>query len=124
MLVSFSVKIEYYSLFIFFLVSLVLGLVIFILSYLLITQKVTVEKVSSYECGFDPFGDARNPFNIHFYIVGILFIVFDLEIMYLFPWALTLDFTNSYGFLVIFFFLLILTVGFFYEWLRGALNWF
>ena len=75
------------------------------------------------DCGFDPFGDARNPFNIHFYLVGILFIIFDLEITYLFPWAISLDNTGFFGFFSMLFFLGILTFGFIYEWLKGALNW-
>jgi NADH:ubiquinone oxidoreductase subunit 3 (subunit A) len=123
MVVSFLIKIEYFILFIHFLVSIVLGIFILGLSYLLISQKPDLEKLSSYECGFDPFGDARNPFNIHFYLVGILFIIFDLEITYLFPWAATLEQTGSFGFWSMSFFLILLTIGFIYEWLKGALNW-
>ena len=123
MLVSLVVKLEYYILFIHFIISIVIGLIILVLSFLLITQQPDVEKLSSYECGFDPFGDARNSFNIHFYLVGILFIIFDLEITYLFPWAVSLDKIGILGFWSMIFFLLVLTLGFIYEWLKGALNW-
>jgi NADH:ubiquinone oxidoreductase subunit 3 (subunit A) len=123
MIVSLFIKFEYYILFIHFLVSILLGCIILFFSYFLVSQKPDVEKLSSYECGFDPFGDARNPFNIHFYLVGILFIIFDLEITYLFPWAISLDNTGVFGFFSMLFFLGVLAFGFIYEWLKGALNW-
>lgn len=123
MLVSLVVKFEYYILFIHFIISTILGFIILLFSYLLVKQAPDIEKLSSYECGFDPFGDARNPFNIHFYLVGILFIIFDLEITFLFPWALAISSTNLLGFWVMFFFLFVLGLGFVYEWFKGALNW-
>ena len=84
-ILSSHIQLECFYILVHFLISLFLGCIILILSYLLVTQQPDTEKLSSYECGFDPFGDARNPFNIHFYLVGILFIIFDLEITFLFP---------------------------------------
>ena len=87
------------------------------------TQKADPEKLSAYECGFDPFDDARGRFDIRFYLVAILFIIFDLEVSYLFPWAMVLKQLNLFGFWTMIVFLLILTVGFVYEWQKGALDW-
>jgi NADH-quinone oxidoreductase subunit A len=82
------------------------------------------EKLSEYECGFDPFDNAtRQPFDVHFYIVGILFLIFDIEIALLFPWIVGLQFIGWYGFYTMTIFLIIITVGFYYEWHRGALLW-
>jgi len=82
------------------------------------------EKLSAYECGFDPFDDARHTFEIKFYLVAILFIIFDLEVAFLFPWALFVKNVNYVGgFWAMIVFLLILTIGFVYEWLKGALEW-
>jgi len=123
MALSFIVQFQYFMLLIHFLISLLLGLIILGFSYLLITQFPDTEKLSSYECGFDPFGDARNPFNIHFYLVGILFIVFDLEISFLFPCSVSLSNIELVGYLSMLFFLVLLGLGFLYEWVKGALNW-
>jgi len=123
MALSFIVQFQYFMLLIHFLISLLLGLIILGFSYLLITQFPDTEKLSSYECGFDPFGDSRNPFNIHFYLVGILFIVFDLEISFLFPWSVSLSNIELVGYLSMLFFLVLLGLGFLYEWVKGALNW-
>lgn len=114
---------EYFSVFLFLVVSLVLSLVVFFLSYFVAPQKWDPEKVSAYECGFDPFNDARNTFDIRFYLVSILFIIFDLEVAFLFPWAVCLDHIGLFGFGTMFVFLLILTIGFLYEWKKGALDW-
>ncbi len=122
-IVSSYIQLECFYLFIYFLIAFTLGLVILSLSFLFVTQQPDVEKLSSYECGFDPFGDARNPFNIHFYLVGILFIIFDLEITFLFPWGMALKNLGIFGYWSMFFFLLLLTLGFIYEWVKGALNW-
>lgn len=81
------------------------------------------EKSSSYECGFNPFGDARNKFEVKFYLIAILFIIFDLEISFLFPWTVILYKINLFGFISMLFFLFILALGFIYEWLVGALDW-
>lgn len=123
--VSFLVHIEYYYLFIHFLILTFIGFLLIFIPLLLTFYNFSFdnEKLSPYECGFDPFGDARTTFNIHFYLVGILFIIFDLEIMFLFPWAITLYQVSYSGFLFLFFFLIILGIGFIYEWLKGALQW-
>lgn len=114
---------EYLNLFIAISFCLVLTCVILGLSYLLIEQKQDPEKVSAYECGFDPFDDARSTFDIRFYLVAILFIVFDLEITFLFPWTLVISKLNVLGIVSIYSFLVILTVGFIYEWRKGGLEW-
>jgi NADH-quinone oxidoreductase subunit A len=186
-----QIFVEYFSILIFLLVSILLSFVVFALSYIIASQKSDTEKVSAYECGFDPFDDARNTFDVRFYLVAILFIIFDLEVSFLFPWALTLGtltqtidekltlffswtqenqgvnfascrseatagsqaeagestiaqstqhtteffpiFTNGiqlenpsgdlFAVWTMFVFLVILTVGFIYEWKKGALEW-
>ncbi len=92
-------------------------------SYLLARQKPDSEKLSAYECGFEAFTDARSKFDVRFYLVAILFIIFDLEVAFLFPWAISLKDTGSFGFLSMTAFLGVLTVGFVYEWKKGALEW-
>ena len=92
-------------------------------SLLAARQKPYAEKLSSYECGFEPFDDARRRFDVRFYLVAILFIIFDLEVAFLFPWAITLGDTGVFGFLSMLGFLAVLTVGFIYEWRKGALEW-
>ena len=86
-------------------------------------QKPYAEKLSAYECGFDPFDDARRRFDVRFYLVAILFIIFDLEVAFLFPWAVGLAHIGVFGFLSMMGFLGVLTVGFIYEWRKGALDW-
>ena len=81
------------------------------------------EKNSAYECGFEPFESARLKFDIRFYLVAILFVIFDLEVAFLFPWAITLGISGIFGFISMMIFLLVLTVGFIYEWKKGALEW-
>ena len=114
---------EYFPILIFILFSFGLSTIIFGLSYLLANQKGDPEKLSAYECGFDPFQDARGKFDVRFYLVAILFIIFDLEISFLFPWALTLNNLTEFGFWTMIVFLVILTIGFVYEWKKGALDW-
>jgi NADH-quinone oxidoreductase subunit A len=92
-------------------------------SLLLARQNPDSEKVSPYECGFEAFGDARRQFDVRFYLVAILFIIFDLEVAFLFPWAITLGEIGVFGFWSMVVFLAILTVGFIYEWRKGALEW-
>tara|TARA_B110000971_G_scaffold178870_1_gene184923 strand:+ start:6448 stop:6852 length:405 start_codon:yes stop_codon:yes gene_type:complete len=116
-------SIEYFPILIFLLISTVLSSIIFGLSYVVATQKPDYEKLSAYECGFDPFDDARGKFDIRFYLVSILFIIFDLEVSFLFPWALTLNKITLFGFWSMVLFLIILTIGFIYEWKKGALEW-
>jgi NADH-quinone oxidoreductase subunit A len=115
--------IEYVPILVYIGISLVLSLLILGLSFVFSTQKADSEKVSAYECGFDPFDDARNRFDIRFYLVAILFIIFDLEVTFLFPWAVSLSKIGFFGFWSMIFFLGILTVGFIYEWQKGALDW-
>ena len=114
---------EYFLIFIFLVVSLVLSCVIFGLSYLLSSKSIDKEKISAYECGFNPFEDARNQFDVRFYLVAILFIIFDLEVSFLFPWAVTLNQLTLFGFWSMIVFLGVLTIGFVYEWKKGALEW-
>jgi len=93
------------------------------LAYLAARQKPDVAKESPYECGFEPFDDARGQFDVRFYLVSILFIIFDLEVAFLFPWAVTLGDIGMVGFWSMIVFLGVLTVGFIYEWKKGALEW-
>jgi len=101
------------------------GLTVFLVaaSYIVARQKPDSEKLSAYECGFEAFGDARAQFDVRFYLVSILFIIFDLEVAFLFPWAVTLGKIGMLGFWSMVVFLGVLTVGFIYEWKKGALEW-
>lgn len=110
-------------LFYLFILAIVLSIIILGASFILSIQNESTSKLSSYECGFDPFEDARNIFDVHFYLVAILFLVLDLEVMFLFPWAISLNSIGLKGFIGMVIFLIILTVGFFYEWKLGALEW-
>jgi NADH-quinone oxidoreductase subunit A len=92
-------------------------------SFLLARQQPNSEKLSPYECGFDPFEDARVRFDVRYYLVAILFIIFDLEVAFLFPWAVALGDIGVYGFWSMVVFLGVLTIGFIYEWMKGALEW-
>ena len=103
--------------------SIFLGLIIFGLSYILAVQNPDSEKISAYECGFEPFEDARNKFDVRFYIVAILFIIFDVEVIYLFPWSISLYVIGFQGFWLMILFLIILTIGFLYEIIKKALDW-
>lgn len=114
---------DYLAILIFFTLAILLAVILYALSYIVALQKPDSEKVSPYECGFNPFDDARHKFDVRFYLVAILFIIFDLEVTFLFPWALTLNQQTLFGFWSMFVFLFILTVGFIYEWKKGALDW-
>lgn len=114
---------DYSVILLFLLFAVFLSLLIFSLSYFLILKKSDIEKISSYECGFDPFEDARSKFDVRFYLVSILFIIFDLEVTFLFPWSVILNRLDTFGFFSMMFFLLVLIVGFAYEWKKGALDW-
>jgi len=92
-------------------------------SVIIVPQKPDVEKTSAYECGFEAFTDARHKFDVRFYLVAILFIIFDLEVAFLFPWAISLGQIGVFGFWSMMIFLGILTIGFVYEWRKGALEW-
>jgi len=114
---------EYKFILIFLIFSIVLSVGLFLASYFLIRKDIYVEKNSAYECGFNPFEDARNKFDVRFYLVGILFIIFDLEVVFLFPWAVTLDIISQIGFYSMIIFLTLLLIGFIYEWKKNALEW-
>ena len=114
---------QYFSIFIFLIFCSLLSIIFFFFSLVLVSQKDDTQKSSSYECGFDPFDDARNNFDVRFYLVSILFIIFDLEVSFLFPWCLTLGTLPLFSYWSMILFLILLTVGFVYEWKKGALDW-
>ena len=113
------------SLLFYFLFAAALSIILVILPSVLspFTFNQWHEKISAYECGFEPFSDVRDTFDIHFILVAILFIIFDLELMLIFPWAMGLMVLNMFGIWSMTFFLFLLTIGFIYEWSRGALVW-
>jgi len=104
-------------------VGLIVGVVMVALGFVLGTRRPDSEKLSPYECGFEAFEDARMKFDVRYYLVAILFIIFDLEIAFLFPWAIVLDEIGMVGFVAMTVFLGVLVVGFIYEWKKGALEW-
>ncbi len=114
---------EYYPILLFILVGLVFSGVLLSLGLLLAPNRPDSEKLSPYECGFEAFEDARMKFDVRYYLVAILFILFDLEIAFLFPWAVTLGEIGTFGFVSMMIFLAILVIGFVYEWKKGALEW-
>ena len=114
---------DYLAIILFLFVSFALSLGFIILNFLLSPKKPDPEKLSAYECGFEAFSDSRMEFDVRFYLVAILFIIFDLEIAFLFPWAVALDEIGMFGFLAMMIFLLVLVAGFVYEWMKGALEW-
>ena len=115
--------VEYLPILIFLGIAAGLATVIVAASYLVARQHPDAEKLSPYECGFEPFEDARRRFDVRFYLVAILFIIFDLEVAFLFPWAISLGEIGLFGFWSMMVFLAILTIGFIYEWKKGALEW-
>jgi NADH:ubiquinone oxidoreductase subunit 3 (subunit A) len=106
---------NYFAIFVFLLASIILSTIIFFLSFFLSAKLDDAEKLTAYECGFNPFSDSRSEFDIKFYIVAILFIIFDLEISYLFPFSVCFDVIGLHSFYVVLSFLLLLTIGFVYE---------
>ena len=114
---------EYFPVLLFILVGLVVGAAPVILGWVLAPHRPDPEKLSPYECGFEAFEDARMKFDVRYYLVAILFILFDLEIAFLFPWATVINDIGLFGFLSMMLFLGILVVGFIYEWMKGALEW-
>lgn len=114
---------NYLPVLIFMLVTLVMGSVFIILGKLLGPSRPDAEKNSPYECGFEAFEDCRMKFDVRYYLIAILFIIFDLEIAFLFPWAVVLDEIGTSGLLAMAIFLGVLVIGFIYEWKRGALEW-
>jgi NADH-quinone oxidoreductase subunit A len=113
----------YFPILLFIAIALGLAIVIVLASFVLARQRPDSEKLSPYECGFPPFADARAKFDVRFYLVAILFIIFDLEVAFLFPWAVALGTIGLFGFWSMIVFLAVLTIGFIYEWKKGALEW-
>ena len=114
---------EYLSIIIFLFISLLLSIGFILINYIASPSNPDPEKLSAYECGFEAFDNARIEFDVRFYLVAILFIIFDLEIAFLFPWAISLGNIGLLGFYSMMAFLFILTIGFIYEWKKGALEW-
>ena len=114
---------QYFPVLLFIIVGLGLGVIMLCVGSLLAPNRPNPEKLSPYECGFEAFEDARMKFDVRYYLVAILFILFDLEIAFLFPWAVVLQDIGFEGFVAMMIFLLILIVGFAYEWKKGALEW-
>lgn len=114
---------EYLPILIFLGLAVALGLVLVIAALVLAVRRPDPEKISAYECGFNAFDDARMKFDVRFYLVAILFIIFDLEVAFLFPWAVAFQDIGAFGFISMLVFLGVLTIGFAYEWKKGALEW-
>jgi len=114
---------DYLSIIIFLFIAIILSAGFIVLNFFLSPRNPDPEKLSAYECGFEAFGDSRMEFDVRFYLVAILFIIFDLEIAFLFPWAISLGNIGALGFWSMMIFLFILTIGFVYEWKKGALDW-
>jgi NADH-quinone oxidoreductase subunit A len=113
----------YLPLIVFIGVAVLIGIVLLVVPFIVAYQQPDPEKLSAYECGFNAFDDARMKFDIRFYLVAILFIIFDLEVSFLFPWATAFGRLGEFGFWSMMLFLGVLTVGFIYEWKKGALEW-
>ena len=121
---SFSlIREEYFSLLLIILIASILSLIILILSYFLAIQNPESEKLSTYECGFEPYEDARLQFDVKFYLIAILFLVFDIETVFIYPWCISISQLNIIGFWSMIDFIFELGVGLFYIWRLGALNW-
>lgn len=114
---------EYFSLLLIILIAGILGIIILLLSYVLAIQNPESEKLSTYECGFEPYEDARLQFDIKFYLIAILFIVFDIETVFIYPWCVSISQLNLIGFWSVIDFVIELGLGLFYVWRLGALNW-
>ena len=115
--------VDYLPLVVFIGLSLVIGLGLLVAPFIVAYKNPDPEKLSAYECGFDAFDDARMKFDVRFYLVSILFIIFDLEVAFLFPWAVAFKEVGLFGFWSMMLFLAVLTIGFIYEWKKGALEW-
>ncbi|MHC5307322.1 NADH-quinone oxidoreductase subunit A [Bartonella sp. LJL80] len=114
---------SYLPVLIFIVVSALISGVLLVMPYIVAYRSPDPEKLSAYECGFNSFDDARMKFDIRFYLVSILFIIFDLEVAFLFPWAVSFGAMGWFGFWSMMVFLAVLTIGFIYEWKKGALEW-
>ncbi len=115
--------VEYVPILVFMGIAIALASIIVVASFVVARQHPDAQKLLPYECGFDAFDDARGQFDVRFYLVAILFIVFDLEVAFLFPWAISLGEVGLFGFWSMMIFLAILTIGYIYEWRKGALEW-
>lgn len=117
----------YYSgynvLFFYIIVIFIICSIILSLCYIISGTNSYYEKTSGYECGFDPFSDAREPFYVKFYLIAIIFIIFDVEVIFFFPWIFSIFYTGYYGLWIMYIFLVLLGVGFIYEWKKGSLDW-
>jgi NADH:ubiquinone oxidoreductase subunit 3 (subunit A) len=116
-------NIDYFSIIIFLLLSIGIAKLLLDVHYFLLPKIVSLDKMLGYECGYDPFDNARNSFNVQFYLVSILFLIFDLEIAFVFPWAVSINSLGLFGIFIIFFFLSLLGIGFIFEYKKGALYW-
>jgi NADH-quinone oxidoreductase subunit A len=114
---------NYFPVLLFMVVGVLMGVLPITLGKLVSLNRPNSKKNSPYECGFEPFEDARMKFDVRYYLVAILFILFDLEIAFMFPWAIVLKEIGTFGFVSMMIFLAILVVGFIYEWMKGALEW-
>ena len=114
---------DYFPIMLFLFIALGLSIGFIVLNFVFSPKNPDPEKLSAYECGFEPFNDSRMEFDVRFYLVAILFIIFDLEIAFLFPWAVSLGNIGVFGFWSMMLFLFVLTIGFIYEWKKGALEW-
>ena len=114
---------DYFSIILFLFIAIVLSFGFVLANFLAAPSNPDPEKLSAYECGFEAFDDSRMEFDVRFYLVAILFIIFDLEIAFLFPWAISLGNIGALGFWSMMIFLAVLTIGFIYEWKKGALEW-
>ncbi len=123
MIASTELLTEYFPILVFLAIALGMSVLMVLASLIVSKRAPDAQKLSAYECGFDAFTDARTKFDVRFYLVAILFIIFDLEIAFLFPWAMTLGSIGLFGFWSMVVFLGVLTVGFVYEWKKGALDW-
>ena len=118
-----TLLLDYLPLVVFIAVALVIGLALLVVPFIVAFSSPDPEKLSAYECGFNAFDDARMKFDVRFYLVAILFIIFDLEVAFLFPWAVAFKQIGVFGFWSMMIFLGVLTIGFIYEWKKGALEW-
>jgi NADH-quinone oxidoreductase subunit A len=118
-----SLIVDYLPLVVFIALSAVIGVALLIAPFIVAYKNPDPEKLSAYECGFNPFDDARMKFDVRFYLVSLLFIIFDLEVAFLFPWAVAFHDIGAFGFWSMILFLAVLTIGFIYEWNKGALEW-
>jgi NADH:ubiquinone oxidoreductase subunit 3 (subunit A) len=118
------ISFDFLHIFYYLLLVLLLSFALILISILIVSRNYDIEKNSAYECGFHPFEDTRSKFDVRFYLVAILFIVFDLEVAFLFPWVLSFNrFSGLFEYYAVVVFLAVLLVGFYYEWQKGALDW-